>query len=112
MRKYMFLLLIIFMSGCIRSVKTIDFKESLKPLSSSDYEIGESSEGLSSCFKLMFLFPVVDRENILKAEENAIAKEAADNMIEVSYFKETTYILLGKIDAYYVRGKAVKYKEK
>ena len=111
MKKIYLVMTVFLISACTKNVKMIDYKESAKPMKSQNYEVVSESEGLSSSFKLLFFANLSgDEADIAKAEEYAISREAADNLIGVSYYEETVYMLLGKVKAYYVKGTAVKYK--
>ncbi len=111
MKKLYLIIMVCLISACTKNVKLIDYKESAKPMTSQNYEVISESEGLSSSFKLLFFANLSgDEADIAKAEEYAISREAADNLIGVSYYEETVYMLLGKVKAYYVKGTAVKYK--
>ena len=96
--------------ACTKNVKMVDYKESSLEMKSNNYEVVSKSEGLSSCFNLLYFIPFSPEPNFVKAEENAIAKEAGDNLIDVSYYEETIFTIFGSIKGYYVKGKAIKYK--
>lgn len=105
----MLFITLFFFAGCTKNVKMIDYKESVRPMKTGSYEIISETEGLSSAFKTLFFFGSGD-PSVEKAEDSAISKEAADNVIGASYYEEDIYFLLGRVKAYYVKGKAVKYK--
>jgi len=113
MKRFAWLMILpaLFAVGCTKYVRVTDYKTSALPLEGRAYTVLKKSEAQSSSFKLLFFFDVTDDADWKKAEEIAISKEAADNLIGVSEWEEVIWFPLGRIRACYVSGKAVKYTE-
>ncbi len=71
-------------------------------------ELGEV-EGSSSSFRLFWIFPVTPKADLERAVDDALAVKRADNLIELRWWYERHYWIVGTVSVIYVRGKAIRY---
>lgn len=71
-------------------------------------ELGEV-EGSSSAFHLLWIFPVTPKADLERAVDDALAAKRADNLIELRWWFERHYWIVGTVSVIYVRGKAIRY---
>ena len=70
----------------------------------------ERSEGQCSSFHFLWLVPVTIPADYNKAIDQAINEKGGDNLIDVRYYHEKKYFLLGVIDVFRVSGLVIRYK--
>ena len=97
-------------SGCISfKAHPVGVVPSAKHMSSPYYEVLGESEGMSSSFRLFWLFPVTPAANNVEAVDDAIKSRGGDNLIEAVFTEESKIYIIGTVDNIYVKGKAVRY---
>lgn len=69
------------------------------------------SEGESSSFRLLWMFPVTAPISYNEAVEDAISKKGGDGLIEVRTYVERQVWIVGTIQTLYVKGKVIRYQK-
>jgi hypothetical protein len=101
---------ILFYSGCISfRAHPIGIQPSAKDMKSPYYEIIGEAEGVSSEYKLFWLFSVTPRANINEAIDDAIKSKGGDNLIETVITREKNVYIVGTVNNIYVKGKVIRY---
>lgn len=109
-----FLLIILpglFIGCCASHTRVKGLSPSAYPLYEKPYEELETTETLSSSFHLLWFIPVTSQADYKKAIDEAINDKGGDNLINVRYWHERQYWLVGRIDILHVRGKVIRYIE-
>lgn len=97
-------------SGCISfKAHPAGVVPSAKHMTSSYYEVLGEAEGISSSFRLFWVFPATPAANNVEAVDDAIKSRGGDNLIEAVFTKESKVYIIGTVDNIYVKGKAVRY---
>ena len=101
---------IMFSVGCISfNAHPVGIQPSAKNMNSPYYEIIGEAEGISSEYKLFWLFPVTSRANTNEAIDNAIKSMGGDNLIETVITRESNVYIVGIVNNIYVKGKVIRY---
>ena len=97
-------------AGCISfNAHPVGIQPSAKNMNSPYYEIIGEAEGISSEYKLFWLFPVTSKANTNEAIDNAIKSKGGDNLIETVITRETNIYIVGTVNNIYVKGKVIRY---
>ncbi len=97
-------------TGCISSGShAAGVESSARYLSSPDYEVLGEADGMSSSFRLFWIFPVTPAANNREAIDDAIKSKGGDNLIEAVFTRESKVYIVGTVNNIYVKGKAVRY---
>lgn len=102
----------LFSAGCLSfNTKPRGLEPAAYDMKGRGYELIGESEGQSSSFKLFWFFPVTPGYDYKEAVDEAIAVKGGDNLIEIEYYFERQWWIVGTIEILSVRGKAVKYQD-
>ncbi len=105
------LLILCTAAGCLRLQRHPGgVSPSAYPMKAEKYTVLEEIRGESSSFHLFWFIPVTRRATLQEAVSNAIHEKAGDNLVEISWWRERHYWIVGTVDLYVVKGKVVKYK--
>jgi hypothetical protein len=97
-------------TGCISSGShAIGVEPSAKFMASYDYEVLGEAEGMSSSFRLFWVFPVTPAANNREAVDNAVKSKGGDNLIEAVFTRESKVYIVGTVNNIYVKGKVIRY---
>ena len=97
-------------SGCIYSkAHPMGIEPSAREMEVDNYEILGAAEGISSSFTLLWCIPITPRINYDEAFNEAIRSQGADNLIEVTIWREKKVYAIGTVDVLHVKGKAIRY---
>lgn len=98
-------------SGCISTQHVAGYEPHVRPLKSFEYEILGDGESFTSNFNLLWFFNVTPLANFDRAISDAINQKNGDDLIEVSWWIERQYWIVGSINIIHIKGKVIKYKE-
>jgi hypothetical protein len=99
-----------FSVGCISfSAHPVGVQPNAKYMNSPYYEVIGEGEGISSEFKLFWLFPVTSKANTNEAIDDAIRSKGGDNLIEAVITRESNVYIVGTVNNIYVKGKVIRY---
>jgi len=102
-----------FFTGCLSfKARPVGIQPSANEMKSPYYEIIGDAEGISSEYKLFWLFPVTTRANTNEAIDNAIKSKGGDNLIEAVITRESNVYVVGTVNNIYVKGKVIRYLHK
>ncbi len=107
----LFILLMFCLSGCAFHTHMKGIEPYARPLEDKEYKVLEESEGKSSSFHLLWALPVTVPADYKEAVDQAINDKGGDNLIDVQYYHEQQYWIVGKVDILYVKGKVIRYLE-
>jgi len=97
-------------SGCISfKAHAVGVEPSARYMASSDYEVLGEAEGLSSSFRLFWIFPVTPAANNIEAVDVAVKSKGGDNLIEAVFTRESKVYIIGTVNNIYVKGKVIRY---
>jgi len=101
------------MTGCIHvQTSARGIQPNAKPMQKDIYqELGPAS-GMNSGFRLLWFIPVTPCPYADKAVNDAIYSKGGDNLIEVRYWHERQYWLVGTVDIIHVEGVVIRYSSK
>ncbi|MEJ5360792.1 MAG: hypothetical protein WHV26_01920 [Spirochaetota bacterium] len=105
------LCIIIFFPGCITTLHLAGYEPNVRPLKSADYEIVGNAESFTSNFNLLWFFNVTPLANFDRALSDAINQKNGDDIIEVTWWIERQYWIVGTINVIHIKGNVIKYKE-
>jgi len=106
----LFFVSIMLSAGCLSfKARPVGVLPSAKYMQSPYYEIIGEAEGISSEYKLFWLFPVTSRANTNEAIDNAIKSKGGDNLIETVITRERNVYIVGTVNNIYVKGKVIRY---
>ena len=103
--------ILIFISVCAFKTHVKGIEPFARPIENDNFEVIEISEAQSSSFHLLGLFPVTIPADYDTAIEEAINNKGGDNLIDVRYWHEKQYWLVGTVDILHVKGKVIQYRE-
>ena len=107
---YLPLLIISCFAGCLSfNAHPVGIQPSAKDMLSPYYEIIGEAEGISSEYKLFWLFTVTPEANTNEAIDNAIKSKGGDNLIETVITREKNVYIVGTVNNIYVKGKVIRY---
>ena len=101
----------VMMTGCLhvqtnaRGLQTV-----VRPIQNDTYEVLGPAMGMNSGFRLLWFIPVTPCACADKAVNDAIYSKGGDNLIEVKYWHERQYWLVGTVDIIHVEGIVIRYK--
>ena len=96
--------------GCLSfSAHPVGIQPNAKYMNSPYYEVIGESEGISSEFKLFWLFPVTSKANTNEAVDDAIRSKGGENLIEAVITRESRVYIIGTVNNIYVKGKVIRY---
>ena len=100
------------LSGCISfKAHPVGVIPSARHMSSPYYEVLGEAEGMSSSFRLFWVFPVTPAANNAEAVDDAIKSKGGDNLIEAVSTSESKVYIIGTVDNIYVTGKVIRYQQ-
>ncbi len=101
------------MTGCLHvQTSARGIQPNAKPMQKDIYqELGPAS-GMNSGFRLLWFIPVTPCPCADKAVNDAIYSKGGDNLIEVRYWHERQYWLVGTVDIIHVEGVVIRYSSK
>jgi hypothetical protein len=102
---------IVAFTGCITTLHVAGYEPHVRPLKSLQYEILGEAESFTSNYNLLWFFNVTPLANFDRAISNAINQKNGDDLIEVSWWIERQYWIVGTINVIHIKGKVIKYKE-
>ncbi len=105
------LAVLIFFQGCSLRTHVKGLESNARPLENKEYKVIDIAEGQSSSFHLLWNFPVTLPADYNKAIDEAIDEKGGDNLIDVRYWHERQYWIVGTIDILHVKGKVIRYEE-
>jgi len=101
---------LIFCNGCISfSSHAVGVEPSAKNMTLPYYEVIGDAEGISSSFKLFWVFPVTPVSSINEAVDDAVKSKGGDNLIEAVFTRESKVYIVGTVNNIYVKGKVIRY---
>ncbi len=104
------LVLALALPGCLGIQRRAGGIEPLaRVLEAERYEDLGEVEGSSSAFHLLWIFPVTPKADLERAVDDALAAKRADNLIELRWWFERHYWIVGTVSVIHVRGRAVRY---
>ena len=97
-------------TGCLHvQTNARGIQPGARPMQKDAYtELGPGT-GMSSGFRLLWFIPVTPCPCANKAVNNAIYSQGGDNLIEVKYWHERQYWLVGTVDIIHVEGTVIRY---
>jgi len=99
-------------TGCISSRShAVGVEPSARYMTSPDYEVLGEAEGISSSFRLFWLFPVTPAANNNEAVDDAVKSKGGDNLIEAVFTRESKVYIVGTVNNIYVKGKVIRYTQ-
>ena len=99
-------------TGCISSRShAVGVEPNAKYMTSPDYEVLGEAEGVSSSFRLFWLFPVTPAANSSEAVDDAVKSKGGDNLIEAVFTGESKVYIVGTVNNIYVKGKVIRYTQ-
>lgn len=102
---------IVVLTGCITTRHVAGYEPHVRPLKSLHYEIVGEAESFTSNFNLLWFFNVTPLANFDRAIMDAINQKNGDDLIDVSWWIERQYWIIGTINIVHIKGKVIKYKE-
>ncbi len=113
MRQFLWIVLCItiFFPGCITIMHVAGYEPNVRPLKDISYQVVGEAESFTSNFNLLWLFNVTPPASFDRAVSDAINQKNGDDLINVSWYIERQYWILGTINVIHIRGKVIKYKE-
>jgi len=108
---YIVLLCITLSSGCITTRHVAGYEPHVRPLKDASYQIVGQAESSTSNFNLLWFFNVTPLANFDRAISDAINQKNGDDLIDVSWYIERQYWIVGTINIIHIKGKVIKYKE-
>lgn len=105
------LLCITVSSGCITTRHVAGYEPHVRPLKDTPFQIVGQAESFTSNFNLLWFFNVTPLANFDRAVSDAINQKNGDDLIDVSWYIERQYWIVGTINIIYIKGKVIKYKE-
>ena len=109
---------VIALLACVTSLSTgclylknhpLGMESCAKDLEGDHYEVLGAAEGTSSSFTLLWMLPVTTRASYDDAINEAIRSQGADNLIDVTMWREKKVYVIGTVDVLHVKGKAIRY---
>lgn len=99
-----------FLSGCISSRShAVGVEPCAGYMASPNYEVLGEAEGISSSFRLFWVFPVTPAANNNEAVDDAVKSKGGDNLIEAVFTRESKVYIVGTVNNIYVKGKVIRY---
>ena len=99
------------MTGCLHvQTNARGLQPVVRPMQNEMYEELGSATGMNSGFRLLWFIPVTPCACADKAVNDAIYSKGGDNLIEVKYWHERQYWLVGTVDIIHVEGIVIRYK--
>jgi hypothetical protein len=99
-------------SGCISfKAHPEGVVPSARIMTSPYYEVLGEAEGMSSSFRLFWVFPVTTAANNAEAVDDAVKSKGGDNLIEAVFTSESKVYIIGTVDNIYVTGKVIRYQQ-
>ena len=108
----MIIVLILHNSGCICiQTNVAGLEPQARALESGDYVDLGVSEGESSSFHLFWFFPVTTPMDYNLAIEDAISSKGGENLINVRFWIERQFWIVGTVQVLHVRGNVIRYQK-
>lgn len=104
-------LLPLIISSCITIRHVAGYEPNVRQLKPNDYGVVGSAEAIASNFNLLWFFSVTPLANFDRAISEAINQKSGDDLIDVSWYIERQYWIIGTINIIHIKGKVIKYKE-
>ncbi len=97
-------------TGCL-SFKShaVGVEPSARYMALPDYEVLGEAEGISSSFRLFWIFPVTPAANNIEAVDDAVKSKGGENLIEAVFTRESKVYIIGTVNNIYVKGKVIRY---
>ena len=96
--------------GCLaRYTGSGGIEPAYRPMEGKKYETVGQAEGESSSFNFFWLIPFTPAHRLEEAVDNAIGEKGGDNMINLRWWFERQYWILGTINVIQVQGTVVRY---
>ena len=105
----MILLLPLLTSCLAHGVRTGGLAPSYRSGEGTAYDVLGEVRGSSSEFLFMWCVPVTPPATLDAAAAEAMASSGADNIIDVRWWRENRYYVLGTVTILHVKGKAIRY---
>ena len=102
--------IIISFTSCITTRHVAGYEPYVRPLKSAEYEIIGESESFTSNFNLLWFINVTPLANFDRAISDAINQKNGDEMIDITWWIERQYWIIGTINIIHIKGKIIKYK--
>jgi len=107
-----FTMLFLLLSGCIRHyTKAGGIEANYHPLENKSYEVLGRGTAESSSFRLFWFLPVTKALTFSEAMKQAINSKGGDNLVDIRWWFERQYWLVGTVDILYVEGNVIRYNE-
>ncbi len=98
------------LTGCISfQAHPAGIEASARHMYSPDYELLGDAEGMSSSFRLFWVFAVTPAASCREAVEDAIKSRGGDNLIEATFTEERMIYIVGTVTNIYAKGKVIRY---
>jgi hypothetical protein len=98
------------LQGCVSFSHPQGFEPKLGPLRDLPYEVIGEAESDVSNFNLIWFINVTPKPNFERAIADVINQKGGDDLIEVRWWRERQYWILGTVNIIHIRGKVIKYK--
>ncbi|MCX8123900.1 MAG: hypothetical protein N3F66_07015 [Spirochaetes bacterium] len=98
-------------TGCITTRYVAGYEPHVRPLKSLQYEIVGQAQSFTSNFNLLWFFNVTPLANFDRAISDAINQKNGDDLIDVTWWIERQYWIIGTVNIVHIKGKVIKYKE-
>lgn len=100
------------LSGCISGQTHVaGLEPQARTLEGTDYADLGAAEGESSSFHLFWFFPVTRPINYDQAVEDAVSSKGGDNLINVRFWIERQFWIMGTVHILHVRGNVIRYQK-
>lgn len=97
-------------AGCLRhNVRNGGVRPEYRPMEKKSYTVIDTVTAESSSFRLFWVIPVTRRLSFDEAALNAISDRGGDNLIDLQWWFERRYWVVGTVDVLFIRGKVIRY---
>lgn len=101
---------LLFLTGCLSfSSHSVGVEPNARYMDQAEYEVIGEAEGISSSFRLFWVFPVTPRETFDEAVDDTVKSKGGDNMIETVFTRESRVYIIGTVNIIHVKGKVIRY---
>lgn len=113
MRQLLFIVLLcsIVFLGCVTTHNVAGYEPHVRPLKDISYQIVGEAESFTSNFNLLWFFNVTPLASFDRAISDAINQKNGDDLIDVSWYIERQYWIVGTVNIIHIKGKVIKYTE-
>ncbi len=96
-------------AGCVTSSHVRGIEPSVRPLQRTAYVVLGEAEARSSNFTLLWFFTVTPLPDIDRAVSVAVTAKGGDELIDVRWWLERQYWILGTVNVVHIKGKVIRY---